>query len=98
MKEENPKNMQDGEKTSLNRKSHSFKQVPTYTRFIDRIRNAKENSLDKKDDLIKKLPKTLRYLKPSPMQTFYALFAVSGYFTFKALQCIIIMFSLNNTI
>ena len=65
---------------------HSFKKVPTYTKSIDQLRKLRENGLDKKDSLINKLPKTIRYLKPSPMQSFGAIMLVSAFFTWKALK------------
>jgi len=73
------------------KKGASFKQAPGFTKYIDSLKNAKESSLDKKDDLLKRLPKSLRYLKPSPMQSFLALLGVSGYFTYKALLCKVII-------
>ena len=85
---DNDKNkMETHEQVQPKRKGPSFKQAPSYTNYIDKLRNWRENSLDKKDDLIKRLPKSLRYLKPSPMQSFYVLFGISGYFTYKALLC-----------
>jgi len=77
---------------NVKKRGTSFKEVPTFTKYIDMFKNFKENSLDKKDDLVKKLPKSLRYLKPSPMQSFFILMGVSGFFTYKTLLGILFSF------
>jgi len=63
----------------------SFREAPKFTSFIDKLKDTKEASLDKKDDLLKKIPKSIRYLRLSPMQMFGIMMAASGYLTYKAL-------------
>ena len=69
-----------------NPKKYSFRKNPSGGKLIDKFYQLKESSLNKREELWKKIPPTIRNIKFSPLNKFIFMIGISGILTIKALK------------